>query len=238
MSLFNTIFELIAKSADLTGIIFGTLGALILEIFIQRITPQINKKFSKNVLDDAVTGTISFLDRFLEFGEILDKYYSSPSVIFLYIGEISSFLLRIARNVIIIIVKIIVFPFQYVWEKVQSPKWYKKEGAIDIGLIEVAVASTAIIIALPFFVDIPVIPGLPIFRENEFEIVRAISVAIPTFASISLLNLYAKEKGSNSAHVLLGFFEDGPFFLLAWSIVIGYILIAFVLFGSSFTSGN
>jgi len=120
---------------------------------------------------------------------------------------------------------LIVAPIRAFWAKVKAPKWYKDKGAIDPGLIEVSLAVTAIIIALPALV----------LREDVSEqrliglrLFRIASEAIPIGVSVNLIDLYAKDKGSRSYHVLLNPIEDGPFFFLSWAILVAFVIIAAV----------
>lgn len=109
--------------------------------------------------------------------------------------------------------------------KLRGPKWYhNNENAIDPGLIEVSLAVTAVLIALPTYIE----PRITAEQASLFNTFRFIGEAIPTITSIGLLNRYAKNKGAKSIHILLSPIEDGPFFFLGWSIVIGFVLIAIV----------
>jgi len=110
--------------------------------------------------------------------------------------------------------------------KFSAPKWYHHEGAIDPGLIEVSLAVTTVLIALPSFVN----PNIPVDQANFIKAFRFLGELIPTFTSISLLDRYAKSKGAKSVHILFSPIQDGPFFLLGWSIVIGFVVIAVITF--------
>ena len=86
-----------------------------------------------------------------------------------------------------------------------------------------ALAVTALTTALPSIITGQ---GIELPQSAGFRAVLVLGVLIPAFTSITLLNLYAKDKGSKSRHILLSPIADGPFFLLGWSIVIGPIAIA------------
>jgi len=107
--------------------------------------------------------------------------------------------------------------------KLRVPKWYQSGVVVDPGLIEVALAVTALTTALPSIITSQ---GIELPQSAAFRAVLVLGVLIPAFTSITLLNLYAKGKGSKSRHILLSPIADGPFFLLGWSIVIGPIAIA------------
>jgi hypothetical protein len=104
--------------------------------------------------------------------------------------------------------------------KCHTPKWYhNNKDAIDPGLIEVSLAVTAVLIALPSFVD----PSITVEQVNLIKGFRFFGEAIPTITSISLLDRYAKNKGAKSIHILLSPIEDGHSF--SRMVIVGFILI-------------
>ncbi len=104
----------------------------------------------------------------------------------------------------------------------KAPRWYRQKGAIDPGLIEVSLAVTAVIIAGPSLLSSDT-PTLTI------TVIRFVAEAMSIFTSISLLDLYSKDKGANS-NILLSPIESGPFFILGWSIIIGLIVLGLLTF--------
>jgi hypothetical protein len=117
---------------------------------------------------------------------------------------------------------LIAAPLESFWKELEAPKWYQEKGAIDPGFIEVSLAVTAIVIALPALATGEVI---------ELGWFRILSVALPTGVSILFIDLYAKDKGSSSLNVLLSPIGDGPFFLLSWAILMVSIF-AIITFAS------
>lgn len=108
----------------------------------------------------------------------------------------------------------------------KAPKWYHNNpDAIDPGLIEVAIAITAVIIALPSLVTLDISAN----QASLLKFFRFFGEFIPTVASISLLDRYAKNKGSKPKHILLAPIADGSFFLLGWSIVLVFLIISAVV---------
>lgn len=127
---------------------------------------------------------------------------------------------------------VVTFPFVlawrllgWTWGRLKVPKWYRGTGAIDPGLIEVSLAITAVIIAVPAFGSES---GASYAQLGFFRPLFVVAEFISTYVSITLINLYAKDRGSTSIHVLLGPIVDGPFFLLSWAVILGFLIISVV----------
>lgn len=125
---------------------------------------------------------------------------------------------------------LIVAPIKAFWAKYKAPKWYKNKGVIDPGLIEVSLAVTAIMVALPALV---LGGNVSEQRLAGLGFLRIASLGIPTGVSINFINLYTKDKGSRSLHVLFGPIEDWPFFLLSWTILVVFAIFALYVWSGS-----
>ena len=96
-----------------------------------------------------------------------------------------------------------------------KPKWYKTPNAIEPGLIEVSIAVTAVLVALP-------VPEVSVMK-----VLKLTSEIISIIISIGMLNRYAQSKGSTT-HILINPFENGPVFFLGWSILFALIFLGLV----------
>lgn len=220
--------DLILKTAQ-TNVwwytIFATILGVLVNLVFSLLVDLINNKLLSDILKN-IRNNISIESK---------KWFASVNLRISKISYIGSYLVKkVIPSINSLLSKIwfflIVSPIKYLANRIIAPKWYKQKGVIDPGLIEVSLAVTAIIIALPAF------STANIFYMGWF---RIISVALSIYVSLSFIDLYAKDRGSTSSTVLLSPISDGPFFLLSWVIIIGALLaiIAF-LFSGAITPGE
>lgn len=191
----------------LSGLTIGVLGNLLTNLV------------SKNI---RTLATLQKVDAFLERMIVSIKARISTAAHFW--DAILNKIILFGSYVVLGIYRFIASLLRSLQNKFLAPRWYKNPNAIDPGLIEVSLAITAIVIAVPVLTD------------NQLVVngwIRIISVAISTGVSLSLMELYAKQRGSRSFSILFSPFEDGPLFFLAWGVIVCtiFVVIAFMTSG-------
>jgi hypothetical protein len=115
----------------------------------------------------------------------------------------------------------LVYPVIYWYRSGKFKKWYQKDkDAIAPDLIGAALAVSGIVIAVPLLLanDIPSWMGpIPFY-------LRVFTSILATVTSLEFLNQYAQNKGAKS-HVLWSPIQSTPFFLLGWTIFVGFIFV-------------
>jgi hypothetical protein len=221
--------EFLFKNA--TGVITGLLANIFVAILVtvmRRVVERII--FLSRKIQDA---TFSFkIPLSALFNALIQQFGDQVSEVIVRVNRVVVIVLLYISRVILVFLSIlgrllnisVVQPIVFIIDKINKPKWYHKTNAIDPGLVQVSLAVTAVLVALPSFIS----PNIYAQQANIFTNFRFLTEAIPTLISISLLDRYAKNKGSKSIHILLSPIDDGPFFFIGWSIVMGLVFIAVI----------
>lgn len=201
------------------GVLLGALFPILISLSIRFLSRT-------NILQSRLFKEINLL--FSRINTLVEKWLDSlqkqVSQVTRIWEKVVDRILLFVTNIILGLWGVIVALIKSLQSSIQTPKWYKNQGAIDPGLIEVSLAITAIVIAVPVFANNALVGD---------SWLRIISVAIPTGVSLSFIDLYAKDKGSKSIFVLLSPIGDGPFFFLGWAILIVsfFAIIVFAYLG-------
>ncbi|MBN8579935.1 MAG: hypothetical protein J0L96_04625 [Anaerolineae bacterium] len=204
---------------NIGGVVFG----VIVNIFIEWLSTRIlGNRYMKlvAVLNNLAENVQSSFESIAQ--SLRDQIDDQSSK---FVEIITSFSIDLSLFTSNILVSIINAPPQFISSivsKLRAQKWYHQKGAIDPGLIEVSLAVTAVIVASPSIIE-------TIFTTDFFLWLRFIAEAVSIFTSISLLNLYSRDKGAVS-HILIAPFENGPFFFLGWSIILGLVILGTLIF--------
>lgn len=205
---------LIAFLASVGGVLIGVLANILFDLIITRISGRIFAELAKALseLAENIQSFLASIARSLQ-GTINDQTNKFIEVT----TKITASLTLFVSDVLVAIISIPPQIINNISGRLRHPKWYHQKGAIDPGLIEVSLAITAVIVAIPsIFESIP--------SSDLLIWLRFIGEAVSIFTSISLLNLYSRDKGANS-HILISPFDSGPFFFLGWSIILGLVSI-------------